>query len=150
MKKFQFKYHAVLKERQIKEKFALELLADAQHAYQTEVEQKLKLIETLEKSQTRKENLGRTPVQIQAFQAEQDFITGTKQKILQSDQKIFKAQKNIDRAMKQYIHAKRRTEIIEELKEKSYQEYRKERNRFEQKQLDDSLVMRAHLKEGPL
>ena len=150
MKKFQFKYQAVLKERKVKEEFALELLAEAQHAYQAEVDQKIKLIEMLNQSQNRKENLGRTPVQIHEFQSEQAFITGTKQRILQSDQRIFKARKSVDRAMKGYLQAKRRTEIMKDLKEKFYQEYRKERNQFEQKQLDDMVVMRAHLKEDLL
>lgn len=150
MKKFQFKYQAVLKERKVKEEFTLELLAEAQHAYQAEVEQKTKLIEVLNQAQTRKENLGKTPVQIHEFQSEQAFITGTKQKLIQSDQRIFKAQKGVDRAMRNYLQAKRRSQIIQDLKDRSYQEYRKERNRFDQKQLDDIIVMRAHLKEDLL
>ena len=147
MRKFQFKYQAVLHERKMKEGHALELLADAQHALQKELELKNGLIKELQYSLERKEQLGVHAVKISEFQSEQAFIIGTKQRMIQADQRVFRAQKSVDKALRNYAQCKRKSQIMEELREKYYIEYKKDLKKNDQKQIDDLVVMRLHLKE---
>ena len=147
MRKFQFKYQAVLHERKMKEQYALELLADAQHALQSELQHRVELMTELQKSLDRRERLGESAVKISEFQSEQSFIVGTKQRIIQADQRVFRAQKGVDRALRNYVQCQRKTKVMEELRDQFYKNYQRDIKKLEQKQIDDLVVMRTHLKE---
>jgi flagellar export protein FliJ len=145
MKKFRFQFDAVLKVRKSREQDALSALGAAQRAYQLELARKQDLEMRLAASLGRREELGRDTTPVLAFQIEQAFINGTKQRIIQADQAILRASRGVERALRAYLAARRQTRMIEMLEEKAYSEYRKEAARRERKDLDELMVMRARL-----
>lgn len=147
MKKFNFKFTAVLDFRMKRERDALRNLAIRQTAYRNELDRKSKLLLNLENSLIRRENLGNYTLQINAYQVEQNYIIGTKQMIIQSDQAILRAKKEMEKSLQIYLAAKKQTKSIEILKEQSYQRYKKEKLRLEQKEQDDLATMRSRLRE---
>lgn len=150
MKKFKFKFEVVLEVRRNRENEALRNLADAQREHQTEIRKKNDLELALKQSLERRELLGKTPAQIQSFQAEQDFIDGNKRRIIQAEYAIYRAAKKVEKVMRFYLQAKRQTRVMETLYEQEYQKYRIELAKKEQKELDDLMVMRNRLKEDPI
>lgn len=147
MKKFRFQFDAVLKVRKSRESDALSALGAAQRAYQLELARKQELVLSLASSLGRREGLGRETTPVLAFQIEQAYINGTKQRIIQADQAIMRASRGVERALRGYLAARRQTRMIEMLEEKAYVEYRKEFSRKERKELDELMVMRARLSD---
>lgn len=142
MKKFEFKFAAVLRQRKVREEESLRALGRAQRAYQAELANKARLLAELENSLQRRENLGQVPISPLAFQLEDEFISGSKHWIRRADQVILRASKAVEKALRAYLTARRQTTMIERLREKAYEEYRRERAKYEQKQQDDLAVMR--------
>ena len=147
MKKFKFQFATVLKIRQTREEEALRSLADAQRVYQAELARKSKLISTLSDALVRREGLGVVSIGIDAFQLEQFFIVGTKQRIIQQDQALVRASRGVEKALRAYLHARRQTRMIELLREKQIKEFKKALEKKEQKELDELSVMRMRLKQ---
>jgi flagellar FliJ protein len=145
MRKFRFQFEAVLKVRKSREQDALAALGAAQRAYQLELARKQELQMRLGESLGRREGLGQETTPVLAFQIEQAFINGTKQRIIQADQAIVRASRGVERALRAYLGARRQTRMIEMLEEKAFAEYRRERARKEQRDLDELMVMRARL-----
>jgi flagellar FliJ protein len=147
MKKFRFRFESVLRVRKAQENEALSALAASQRAYQAEVSRKEELKEYLAQALSRREQIGKRPAAGTDFYLEQSFITGTKQRITQSEQAIFRASKAVERSLRNYLLAKRQTRVFESLYEKDFQEYKKERAKLEQKAVEDLILMRTRLKE---
>ncbi|MCM2277237.1 MAG: flagellar export protein FliJ [Oligoflexia bacterium] len=145
MRKFRFKLETVLKQRKTREEDCLRALGAAQRAYQEQLNRRARLLEDLAVAHRRRESLGREPVGAVAFKLEDDFIVGTQQRIVQQEQAIFRASKAVAKALRGYLDARKASRMLELLREKEYAEYRKARAKWEQKQLDDLVVMRAHL-----
>lgn len=150
MKKFQFKFSAILKINKIREDEALRSLALQEKKFQQEINKKQKLVSDLSQAFSRREDLGKTPVGISAFKVEQDCISGLKLRISQADYAIFKAKKNVDRAHSVFTAARTKTRIMETLYEKAHAEYKKEIAKQEQKAMDELVLMRFRLQEGKL
>jgi flagellar export protein FliJ len=147
MKKFKFQLETVRKLKKVKEESALRELATAQQNYLAEIEKKTSLVNDLRKSQQRKEELAIKPVQISEFQSEEDFICGTKQRILQAEQSILRTNRIVQKMMKAYLLARRDSRSIETLFEQAQAEFKKSKAKAEQKELDDLILMRARFKE---
>lgn len=147
MKKFRFQFAAVLKVRKSREQNSLTALGGAQRAYQLELARKQELQNRLSSALVRREGLGQETTPVLAFQIEQSFINGTKQRIIQADQAIMRASRGVERALRAYLAARRQTRMIEMLEEKAYAEYRKESARKERRELDELMVMRARLSD---
>ncbi len=147
MARFRFKLEPVLKHRKTREDEALRALGAAQRAYQLEVLKKARLRDDLARSLERREQIGREPALSIAFQLENDFIAGTKQRLVRADQAIFRASKNVEKALRAYLKSKRETRAMELLREKAFAEFRKEQNKREQREQDDLSLMRLRLKE---
>jgi flagellar export protein FliJ len=149
MKKFKFRFQTVLQVRKIREREFLRQLSRTQRAYQEELNKKSQLLLLLEKSFGRRENLGRVTADIVSFYLEDNFVLGTRQRILQADQAILRASKAVERAMQTYLLAKRQSKIIETLLEKAQKEHRLALKKKEEKELDELITMRHGLtKEG--
>jgi flagellar export protein FliJ len=147
MKKFKFKYEAVEKVRKNREQEMLRALVRAQESLKSEKKTKEKLMKELDKSLTRREELGVVPVGPHAFQIEDDYIVGTKQRALKIDQAIFRTSKAVEKAMKNYLLSKRQSRTMEVLKEKSSAEYKDIKRKNEQKELDNFYIMRFRFRE---
>jgi flagellar export protein FliJ len=147
MKKFVFKFSAVMKVRKAKETEALRSLSTAQKAYQAEVQKKMRLADELQRSFQRREKLSSVLAQGVSYQAEQAYSDGLKIRMSQADQSIFRSNREFQKRLRSYIYARQQSKAIESLYEKAYEEHKKSLAKQEQKEVDDMVVMRAHLKE---
>jgi flagellar export protein FliJ len=145
MKKFRFKFESVLKIRQTREEEVLRALGAAQRSYQEELSEKSKILSELDEAFKRREKLGSEAVTINAFQIEQNYITGTKQRIIRQDQAIVRASRSVEKALRAYLFARRQTRMIEILREKDFVEFKKAVAKKEQKELDELSAMRTSL-----
>lgn len=150
MKKFRFKFQALETVRKAQEDVALRSLAKAQELFREATELKSRLQSVLEESLIRRESLGVIAVESRDFRTEEDFIRGTKQRLVQSDQAIYRARKGVEKALRGYLHARRQTRMIEVLREKAYAEYRENVRKKEQRDLDDLYLMRSRMRQSPL
>lgn len=149
MNKFDFKFQAVLQVRKIREREFLRQLARTQKAYQEELRKKSQLNLQLEKSFERRENLGSMNEDVASFHLEDNFVIGTKQKIVQADRAIARATKAQERALQVYLLAKGQSKIIETLLERAKEEHRRALRKKEERDLDELGIMRNRLtKEG--
>jgi flagellar FliJ protein len=142
MKRFKFKFAAVLKVRESREENALRTLGQAQQAYQAELAIKAELLSKLKSSLERRESLGIEAIGIDSFQLEQIFITGTKQRIVRQDQAIMRASRTVEKSLRAYLAARKETRMIEVIREKDLKEFKKSQAKKQQKELDELSSMR--------
>lgn len=147
MRKFRFKFEAVSRVRTQKEQEALRLVGEAQRLLNAEIGRKDALSSSLQNSLSRRESLGSVPVTSLAFKLEDDFIVGTKHRMLQADHAIQRARRHVERAMYGFLLARRDRKVVDRLREKAKAEYKREQSRREQRDLDDLYTMRARLRE---
>lgn len=148
MRKFRFRFEAVETVRRSREEQALRALASAQRAHRAEVERKERLVRDLGDAQERRETLGREAVPPSAFATENDFIVGTKVRIIQAEQAIWRAVKGVEKALRAYLTARRQTRTIGVLRERAYVEWRRERVKLENRELDELYVLRSRHAKG--
>jgi len=147
MKKFRFKFSAILNLRKTREEEALRALGAAQRVYQAALADKARLLADLEAALIRRENLGKDAIDILPFQLEEEFINGTKHRIVHADRCIVRASRGVEKALRVYLHARRQTRMMETLYDKNHAEFRKAEGKREQKMMDDLSIMRERLKE---
>jgi flagellar export protein FliJ len=142
---FKFKLEPVLKQRKNREDATLAAFGSAQRALQLAKDHKDSLLQSLEGALLRRESLGTVATGIHDFQVVQDYIGGTKQRIIQSEQGIVRAQRGVEKAMRAYLQARRQTRAIEILRERALEEFKRDQSKQEQKNLDDLIIMRSRL-----
>jgi flagellar export protein FliJ len=147
MKSFNFKFSAVLAVKKTKELEALRTLGNARRIYEIEVNKKLKLLEEIKIFQEDDKIDSATRISISNLKLEESYIFGCKQRLIQLDQSLFRANRGVQKALQVYFKAHKENLSMEVLREKCYQEYRSELIKREQKQADDLGVMRSRLKE---
>jgi flagellar export protein FliJ len=137
----------VLQVRKNREKEALAALGAAQRVYQQAQGRKFALQERLKQSLVDRERLSDALVSPISFQVENDFISGTKQRIIQADQAIVRASRGVEKALRAYLAARRQSRMIEVIEEKDFADFKRDAARKEQKSMDELVVMRARLRE---
>jgi len=143
-KRFRFRLEAVENLRRIREQDALRALADAQTKYKMALDHKYSLQVELEKSLVRREVLPEQNTSSSFdYQLENAYITGTKQRIIQADQFILRMKKGVEKALRAMLSARRDLRAIELLREKAFQEFKKELQKKEQKQLEEFYTLRT-------
>jgi flagellar export protein FliJ len=145
MAKFTFRFETVLKQRKQEETSTMTKLATAQRALLAEKEKKERLQRALADALWRREELGTASVTISAYHLEESFIVGTKQRIIQQEQGIMRASRGVEKALRAFLIARRRTEVVTRLREKDLAEFKKAVTKREQKQMDDLTVMRSRI-----
>lgn len=145
MKRFKFRFQAVEKVRKTREDEQLRLLGVAQRAHSQAVFRKNSLLAELEGALERREKLGSEAVPVSAFMIENDFIVGTKQRVIQADQAILRATRGVEKALRAYLAARKQTRMIEILREKEFAEYKKEMGKRADRELNELYVMRQRL-----
>lgn len=147
-RKFRFRFSAVERVRKIREDEALRALGIAQRQLQAEIARREELSRALGQALERRERLGLDfSVPGTFFRMENDYITGQKQRIIQQEQAISRARRGREKAMRGYLLARRQTRVIERLRERDLEEFRREQSKKEQKTLDDLTSMRFGLAE---
>ena len=152
MKRFKFSFETLEKVRKARENEALRVLAEAQTKQRLAVEEKNRFISDLHGSLERRaaiasgtQNLigiGTSPLQIEDL-----FIEGQKIRIQRQETVIFRAMKQVEKAMRAYLLTRRATRMIERLREKALEEHRAAVKKFEQRELDDLILMRNRFKD---
>ena len=142
MKKFRFKFDHVLKLRKKREDEALRLLAAAQAKQQEQIQLKNHYHLELDKAFKNRLTLGEALVSVLQFSSIQDYIEGTKKRIQFTEQAIIRAGRFVEKAMWNYLNAKKQSMILEVLFEKQYEAYKQAQKKHELKDQDDITVMR--------
>ncbi len=133
--------------RKKREEDALRLLGAAQRALQLEIKRKQDLLDALNRSLLRRELLGEIPTGPNEFHVEQDFIGGTKQRIIQADHAISRAHRGVEKALRVYLLSRRQVRVLELLYDRDFAAYKHEARRRENREADDLNIMRRRLQE---
>ncbi len=148
MKKFRFNLEPVERVRKMKERDALRRLSESQRGFVAAVAAKEEIKKTREEALIRREELGKVAIGIHAFVTETHFITGLKQRMIQADQAIVRAQRQVEKSLRSYLHARRDLQAIEKLREKAYENFKMELRKAEAREMDDQQIMRSGYKRG--
>jgi flagellar FliJ protein len=150
MTKFKFSLETVEKVRLQKEEKMLKELSLCQATYQEKIAIKKDLLAKKQGAFVNKNELISRDAKINDIKLLEDYITGLKQQIIRADQAIIRARRFLDQAMRNYILARRERMMIDRLKEKALEEFKREEARLSQKRLDDLITMRMRLNHGPI
>ncbi|MBL7716727.1 MAG: flagellar export protein FliJ [Bdellovibrionales bacterium] len=146
MKRFRFRFEAVERVRKAKEQEALKALGSAQQAHSSAVQHKFSILEKMAESLTRRDDIASsTTGPILSIQMETIFIEGSRHRLILAEQSIIRAKRNVEKALRVYLYARRQLRMIENLREKAFAEFKKEMNKREQKQIDELNTLRARL-----
>jgi flagellar FliJ protein len=146
MRRFRFRFTAVERVRKIREDEALRAFGAAQQILGGAISRKEQLQTELADAMLRRERLGvSVSVPASLFALETDYIMGHRQRLVQQEQAITRARRGVEKALRAYLLARRQTRIIERLRERDHEEFRREMSKREQKVLDDQTSMRFGL-----
>lgn len=146
MAKFQFRFDALEKVRKRDEEGALRSLAAAQRAHQEVLNFKQKILMKLEKFQG-EERANNTDLNLGELAVEAQFIAGMKQKLLQTEHAITRSKKAVDKNMQKFVQTRKRTRMVEVIKENDLAEFKGEKRKKENKELAELYVLRASQKK---
>ena len=147
MAKFRFRFSTVLDVRKQREQDAMIALGDAQRVYQQGIECKHGLQQELQAALIRREGLTGQATSVHIFQLEQNFINGTKQRIIRAEQALVRASRNVEKALKAYLATRKETRMIETLEEKDRLDFKAEQAKKERKEMDEMVILRSRLRE---
>jgi len=149
MKKFKFRFESVETLRNSQEQAALKFFAEAQMALQFQLENKMNILNQIDANLSKKESLAsQASTSVESFHIQQNFINGLKQKVIQADALILKAQKNLRVAFDRFKAARQNKKIIETIKDKDFKNYKKEYLKHENNKLQDLYTMRSKIFRG--
>lgn len=152
MKRFRFRFESVEKVRKVREEDALRALGRAQADLQTarsnlaELEKELELgLKNREFALSEKETgqIHGNAAVMEVLRIQDLHVSGTKQRIQWAKNTVSRYERGVDKAMRAYLFARRQMRMVEILRERDLEQYKKELSRHQQKNLDDYLVMRA-------
>jgi len=105
------------------------------------------MLADLADSFTRREELAANSSEVSTLITEDHFIEGQKVRLLAQDRTIFKAQKKMQKALEIYKRERQKLKTIEKVRERDLEEFKKARNKYEQAQIEDLMVMRARFRD---
>jgi len=129
----------------MREEEALRQLGAAQRLVREAVEKRDRLTQQKTQSLQRREQLGEKVTFSVSFITEDLFLAGTKQKLMQAETAIKRAERGVEKALQFYLHAKRQLMVIEKLRERDFSNFKISELKRELKQMDDLYVMRSAL-----
>lgn len=147
MRKFKFQFEAVEKVRAQNEKMALKEYSERQRDYFGKISMKGQWLQQLDQALERRSLLAQDKDLPVSFQLEEAWIVGTKARIQRLDQEILRSLKRMNQAYERYLKSKKEKKVIEVLRESAQKKFNKARKKKEQRDLEDSYVMRARLRE---
>ena len=151
MKKFKFRLETVLNERKKNENIKLRDWTLAQRILQTLANQKIQFEKRLNEACSEATQLAELPINSSAeFYTIDNFIKGIKLLIQWKEQEIERATKLTQKKYSEYVQASQKRKILEKLKEKRTEEFKKAIHKKELKELDDLYIMRAHFLENEI
>lgn len=147
--KFKFSMQKVLEHRKIQESLAQKDFQEAAHAYEVESVRLHKMNEQVTQAHamagsrvTQGGSPGATLTQIDEFLRGQKIIIRKQEQIVEEAAKLVEAKREILR------QAALDYKIMERMREKKFEEYKKERLAIEQKENDEQSILRFKVKES--
>jgi flagellar FliJ protein len=150
MAKFKFQLEPVEKVRIQKEQKMLQELSESQRAYQAKISDKRLLLQKKQEAFEKKNEFASRDSTVNEIRLQEDYITGLKARIVKADQAILRARRFLEQAMRHFIQARKERMMMDRLREKAFEEFKREQARLEQKRLDDLITMRSRLNHGPV
>ncbi len=148
MRKFRFRFSAVERVRKIREDEALRAFGLAQRNLAGAEARKGELQQELAAAMLRFERLGSgIAVPASLFAVETDLVVGHRQRLIQQEQAISRARRGVEKAFRAYIIARRHTRVIEKLRERDLEDFKRDVSKRDQKVIDDQVSMRFGLRE---
>jgi flagellar FliJ protein len=146
--KFKFRFENVLKHRKIMEDVAQRDFQEANSLLNVEIEKLNNMIHAAHEAQEhlfekQKQGGPAGPALSQVH----DFLKGQDIRIARQRQKVQEYEKVVENLREILRHKAIEYKIMEGLKSKNQEEFKKEQNKKEQKNLDDLALMRSRVKE---
>lgn len=137
MKRFQFRYHSILKQRELLERRAATEMSKCKLHFQNLLEQKRDLLDRKQLALVRRDKISSETTNIQDFQIENEFISGTEHRLQNLDIQITKARKKFEKALTIFFEKTKEKKIFEKLKDKDKAKFQARLKKSEKKILDD-------------
>lgn len=137
MRKFDFRFSSLLDHRRFLEESSLNKVGLSTQALEIAKEQRIEALKWLEQALMKREELGRIPTASTDFLIHDKFVLGLKHQLAQKEKEIIKSERELEKSLRAYLFAKRRTRTIEILKEKAYQDFYGKARKLQQKELDE-------------
>lgn len=147
MKRFRFRLQSLLEIRKAREEKALAQLGAAQRGLAQALQIKSERMSALDQALLKREALSEKTTIANDHALAHQYILGLKQQIVQQNAAISRAHKEVERALRNYLAAKRSTLAIDKLRERDLAEFKKLISKQEQREQDDFSVMRGRLRE---
>lgn len=146
MSKFRFSLETVERIRKISEEKALSDFSLAQKKFLEEVAKKEAAIKA--RSQAMSDRAALSVARPSDYATLENYIQGLSKSIQVADQAILRARRFLNAAFRTYVGAKKSRMMIDSLKEKALAEFKRERAKKEQKEIDDLVSMRLVKRAG--
>ncbi|WP_276206987.1 flagellar export protein FliJ [Natranaerobius trueperi] len=144
MKKFHFSLDRVLRVKEINEDKKKDEFQRAQK-YKDQIEKQLNELKQSKESIIKELNdTQKNPVQIQYLKTYHNYLSSLDEQITNQSYKLQIAEKELKHVRQEWIDAKQEKRVLEKLKERHYQEFRKESLKQEQKVLDEMTVQSVY------
>lgn len=149
--KFKFSLEKVLKHREIQESLAQRDFLEAQNALNDEIAVLQNMIQIKEDSLLERNKLVQN-TQTWALTVQQinQFLSGQDLRIKLQNQRLSEFEKVVEAKREILKKASIEVKIIEKLKEKKLEEFKREYNRQEQNEIDELTALRFSRNESPL
>lgn len=144
MSGFKFRFEAVSTVRKKKEEEAMLSFAQEQVKFRETVQRKYDLLDAMNRSLQRREQLGSdAAVNSTAFYLEDSFIKGQKKRLVSAEREIQRAAKRLNHSYQVFLDARKEAQVVEKLRERDKSKFKKEQNKLEQKRMNELYVTRA-------
>jgi flagellar protein FliJ len=146
MRKFRFNLETVERVRKISEEKALTEFSQAQKKFLDEVAKKEAAVKSREKAMSDRASM--QVARAADYATFTNYILGLGRSIQIADQAILRARRQLNAAFRVYVGAKKSRLMIDTLREKAFEEFKKEKSKREQKEVDDLVSMRLVKRSG--
>jgi flagellar export protein FliJ len=147
MKRFKFRLKNLEKLKIRKEEAEVRRLGKAQAQLESEKLKKMAQFSTIDQAYERREVLSDQQIDIEQWKLENQYISGTKYLMVQTDQAIGRAERVLKKTTESFLNARKEKMIIGNLKERSFLKHKNEERKKEQKEIDDIVLMRERIKK---
>jgi flagellar FliJ protein len=149
MARFHFRLESVRKLRENQEKEALKMLSEAQRNLQDKIDYRDHLLNLEKKAGASRNGLSSGLSSSSAYTVHDQFAEGSRVRLLQAENEIRRAQRSLEKMAIHYMGTRKKKKMIEEIRNKNLEAFKKQERKKEQKQIDELTVMRWRLgKEG--
>ena len=147
--RFHFRFETVLRQREIERDIAQREYLEAQNRVRMQLSKIKKMYEQIDEARLEAEKLERAGGRhVSALVQTEEFILGQKIRVQSERQIVREFMADAEQKHEVLIEKMQAFKVLEKLKEKRREEFRKERNQRIAKEMDDLTIMRASGAKG--